>query len=152
MSKITNNTFLCRAKLPVGGKWMYGCIVYRPKDAFAYMLENTSTKSWMHVVNFQSICRYSGMEDMHGVKIFENDIHEFNGKHYIVRFGKYNFISTYGLDSAYGWYMEDCEDSSKQYGFGGNESDYVNIVGNIFDNPELLEVKNNGCSFEESST
>ena len=131
------NEFLCRAKLPVSSKWMYGCIVYRTNDSFVYMLENGS-KEWLHVVNPQTVCRCSGLEDMHGKKIFENDIHKFNGKLYIVKFGKYNFISTYGLDSAYGWYMEDCEDSSKQYGFGGNESEYVNIIGNAIDNPELL--------------
>lgn len=135
MGKIKHNTFLCRAKLPVSTKWMYGCIIYRPKDQFVYMLENGA--KWMHVINPQTVCRYSGFEDMHGVPIYENDIHEFNGKYFIVRFGLFQEHD----EPCVGWYMEDSKDSSEQFGFSGNESDYANIVGNIFDNPDLFLVE-----------
>ena len=85
--------------------------------------------------------RDTGLKDKNGKKIFEGDIHEnvHNGLLFVACFGAY-FDTEYKID-VYGWYWK-CVNRDYVSGFSGYEHHYANIVGNIHDNPELLEGNN----------
>ena len=100
-----------------------------------------------YAIDKDTICQYTGMTDKNGNKIWENDIVE---KYY------YKFYSNkwssmciskilwadYGLNE--GWCCKDIKDTSgnleilNRTGFGKNDSKHCKVIGNIFDNPELL--------------
>ena len=92
-----------------------------------------------HGVNPDTVGQYAGVVDIHGKKIFEGDVHYFfNGFKdtlYIVEHGAYTDAEN--SDDAYGWYMRKVE-TDECFALGGNESEYACIIGNIYDNPELV--------------
>lgn len=89
----------------------------------------------------ETIGQYTGLTDVNGNKIFEGDIHcnKNNNKKFVVKLG--HFYDEELLDDIYGWYMED--NRGELFGLNGSEYEYANIIGNIHDNPELLERSNN---------
>ena len=84
----------------------------------------------------ETVGQFTGLTDKNGTKIFEGDIHcnENNNKKFVVKFG--HFYDEELLDDMYGWYMED--NWGNRFGLNGSECEYANIIGNIYDNPELL--------------
>ena len=89
-----------------------------------------------------TICQYTGLKDKNGKKVFENDIiKNIFGKAYApVRFGKYqNCFDSTSADHV-GFYVDWNEkyDFRKDLGYWIDMVD-AEVVGNVFDNPELLE-------------
>ncbi len=90
-------------------------------------------------VGGETICQYTGMEDINGVSIYEGDIvvSLYNGKSYPVRFGEYTYIDDWGDEqSACGWYTESDEEGNEAIGC---PNEWATVIGNIYDNPELLK-------------
>lgn len=82
----------------------------------------------IHRIDPETVCQYTGLTDENGRKIFEGDIVSgvFDGGR-IIGFIKYG--------SNAGYYIE----RSGLYGILlDNAQDWLEIVGNIFDNPELI--------------
>lgn len=90
----------------------------------------------MHEVIPETVGQYVG-KDKNGKKIFEGDIHERENHFFVVKYGKYRDCET--NEDVYGWYFEYTHRKGCE-GFDGTESQYVNIIGNIHDNKELLEI------------
>ena len=91
----------------------------------------------MYAIDINTICQYTGLTDKHGQKIWENDICD--------RKEKYPEIVTYNkgdwqLDYSYVFGKEIHHDACN-LGFYVYERNCVEVIGNIFDNPELLEVE-----------
>lgn len=88
----------------------------------------------------ETVGQYTGLTDKNGKKVFEGDIHEciVGGKSYffVVKHGKYYDFET--ADKRYGWYFQNTKTNDCN-SFYGDEKKYVNIIGNIHDNPELLK-------------
>lgn len=120
------------------GKWAFGLPFYGNNVIDG--LEDDGGK--LYRVDPETIRQYSGEKDKNGKKIFEGDIHknDYNDLLFVVCLGAYH-DSEYEID-AYGWYMK-CTSKNYISGFSGYEHCYVNIIGNVHDNPELLEVKAN---------
>lgn len=88
----------------------------------------------------ETIGQYTGLLDNQGNKIFEGDIirvkDEFTDEIGIIEFGKYAFSGDYG------YYVNWCKATDFR-----NELAYwvtcrgLEVIGNIHDNPELLEVE-----------
>ena len=100
-----------------------------------YSLTNGIINSEAYHVDFSTVGRFTGLTDRNCVKIFEGDIIEFNhpydGKsiHAVVQDGcGWNLSNFYAS-------CFDCPGCAFSEG-----TKYMTVVGNIYDNPELLEV------------
>jgi uncharacterized phage protein (TIGR01671 family) len=130
---------LFRAKRKDNGEWVEGLLwkkKYNTDKLFISCFPDKDDNEEVFVIEPSTVCQFTGLTDKNGTKIFEGDIHQYLNHFFIVRYGKYRDCET--LEDVYGWYFEythvqDCE------GFSGNEKEYVNIIGNIIDNKELLQ-------------
>lgn len=80
----------------------------------------------------KTICQCTGLPDKNRRKIFENDIIKSDSDIGIVKFGRYQ------NDFHFGFYVDwtSCPHLRSELGFWSERS---SVVGNIFDNPELLK-------------
>ncbi len=120
------------------GDWVYGLISSDREYHDTHFTEMTNTDGVSGIdVDYKTICEYTGLTDKNGTKIFEGDIHENNGKKFILKYG--SFYDSDRECSCYGWFFEDINNKEWREGLDGTENSYVNIIGNMHDNPELLE-------------
>ena len=129
-----NDRFLFRAKRVDNGKWTYGYLycIWERKYILWGMTNNVPD---MTEVEPSTICQCTGLIDKNGKLIWENDI---------------CIITDGTLDEEDGYFRLDWEIDRAMFEFEGtgicanfdNVSGYdCEVVGNIFDNPELLEVE-----------
>ena len=91
----------------------------------------------MYAIDPDTLCQYTGLTDKNGEKIWENDICD--------RKEKYPEIVTYNkgdwqLDYSYVFGKEMHTDACN-LGFYACERNCVEVIGNVFDNADLLEVE-----------
>lgn len=113
-------------------------------DTFIYVPEYHN--SWM--VKAETVGQYTGLTDKNGARIFEGDILKMSfGKDTLyatVNFGEYNQPDKI-LRSHLGFYFDfvntdNCESFRKDVGYWtGRTFLEIEVIGNIHDNPELLE-------------
>lgn len=131
---------LFKAKRKDNGEWVEGCLVIDQSrlNIFKYRIQPIeSGVLYAPPINPDTICQYTGLTDKYGRKIWENDICD--------RKEKYPEIVTYNkgdwqLDYSYAFGKEIHRDACN-LGFYACERNCVKVIGNIFDNPELLEVE-----------
>lgn len=89
----------------------------------------------------ETVCQFTGLYDKNGRKIFEGDI---------VRTKKYGKVIGHVNVNDYDTFKVVYEpaifrlvNSTRGFNLVGRAIDYE-VIGNIYDNPELLEVKKNG--------
>lgn len=129
---------LFKAKKKDNGKWVEGSlhIEYGETDkngsrSLSYRI--LGLRGECYYVRPDTVCQFTGLTDKNGNKIWENDIVDYYNKHLdkhhygIVKYGDFNCSCCYGV---YGWYFEN-EDI--------REHDCYEVIGNIFDNAELVE-------------
>ena len=136
---------LFRAKKVDGGEWVEGYLLKNHGLYFLYDIKNADTcRQNNYLIEEDTICQYTGLTDKNGKKIWENDvIRYYSGEVYApVKFGEYQnwFDST--STCHVGFYA----DWNEKYGIRKDLGYWINIanvevVGNIFDNSELLEEK-----------
>lgn len=126
---------LFRGKRTDNGEWAIGDL-YRQTDYFGerqtIIFEDKGNACFKkNFVDTETVCQYTGLTDKNGNKIFEGDIvkDEFAQLLGVVKYSKkyMQFV------------VDDINDGEQDYSEFINE---VEVIGNIFDNPELLEVKN----------
>lgn len=107
-------------------KWVEGYYVHNfwgDNEDTIHLNDGTSC-----VVKPETVCQYAGFSDCNKTKVFEGDILKGKGKLYIVEF-----------DSSCGAFtIRSNAKGSLRCFFGKTESQYMEVVGNIYDNPELL--------------
>ena len=122
---------LFRAKREATNEWVYGYFVKEYDDFQIYVNSKIITKSGHEYVREDTLGQFTGLTDKNGVKVFEGDI-----------------IQTYDSDDGYAVvrydeteteFYADFIGESAYYGLGGNfRADDIEIIGNIYDNPELI--------------
>lgn len=137
------NRFLCRGKRIGNGEWVEG-FPFLVNDV-SYILPHHNTGQPIHIDNLLStsvevskatICQCTGLKDKNGKLIWENDICD--RKEEYPEIVKYN-NGDWTLDYSYS------KDKESGYcycnlGFYVLERKCVKVIGNVIDNPELLEV------------
>ena len=113
---------LFKAKRIDNGEWVEGYYQEYPKG---YVYIQNSSNDWFSVYP-NTICQYTGLTDLNGNKIWENDIVRFCDEIYRVE-----------------WDEDDArfslEDESIIESFNNIKDSWCDVIGNIFDNPELLK-------------
>lgn len=148
-----NREILFKAKRKDNGKWVEGyyckldettyCISEdyerHPVPTHHYILYETMT-DWglpnrflQFEIDPDTLCQYIGLTDKNGEKIWENDIVE--ERHRGVITMRYHVLWDFKETS---WMFE--TKSSARYGIYAINQRKFEVVGNIFDNPDLLEV------------
>lgn len=135
-----NREILFKAKRTDNGEWVEGYYVkYQPcasRPEYVHGIVPTYASAlYMIKIDPDTLCQYTGLTDKNGKKIWENDICEmvYNGVVYVYVIvwdkTELDFKGTNGKEN-YGRnfeYLGCCEE--------------IEVIGNIFDNPELLEVE-----------
>lgn len=134
---------LFRAKRFDTGEWMEGFYFFAniyvktllTKKRLAHYMVNESGEG--REIDLSTVCQYTGLTDKNGQRIWENDIVRAHGGVLgIVKLGQYGDMKT-----DYGFYIE----WDKTQPYWRNDICYwqpdIEVIGNIFDNPKLLEVE-----------
>lgn len=122
---------LFRGKRTDNGEWVYGNLVRGCDKKYAYIVEFGNEELCRNYVDVhpETVGQYTGLADKNGTKIFEGDIVKrfWFGKMCIYQIdydnGLASFIGRAGMKFTAFYY----------------DSEEFEVVGNIYDNPELLE-------------
>ena len=129
------------------GKWRYGDLV---QEIWKSAL-NTNQKAYMikkgkiaTTVLEETIGQYTGLKDENGKKIFEGDIIEFSYDLFVGNFD--TFIAKGKVVFEEGAFYVKCFENERgtkdeTYLLYSINIDTIEVIGNIYDNSELLEVE-----------
>lgn len=137
---------LFKAKRIDNGEWVEGslidldidsgyCYIVPPYKKASILPINFLITGRMELVASETLCQFTGLCDKNGKKIWENDICDRKEKYpEVVKMtnGDWTLDYSYALGRDYG-------NSYCNLGFYVNERKCVEVIGNIFDNPELLQ-------------
>lgn len=132
------------------GKWVYGAYYkqthyYGDEKNIDCIITSTDVLSndlWLdyeEVIN-ETVGQFTGLTDKNGKKIFEGDIlaveddegdRQLDG---VVKYGKFNCSC---CDGVYGWYIDGGD--IRRLDSPSDDDLMIVVIGNIHDNPELLE-------------
>ena len=127
--------YLFRAKRIDNGEWVKGYYTYYPcgftsEDKMEHAIRDTVTSgdcNKLYFVDPSTICQCTGLKDKNGKLIWENNVVTgwFDDKR-ITGYIKYgpNGIFYIERNGLYGIHLD-------------NSQDWLEVIGNIFDNPEL---------------
>lgn len=146
-----NREILFRGKRTDNGEWVEGCMIKYPSGKVEVFkkCEEPPDVLLRCEVDPDTLCQYTGLTDKNGKKIWENDIVKyqfdnddcpFPNKHTEKIIGRIffsdfraSFSVTAGRKGS-----SSINNDLFRYVRNGNR---VEVIGNIFDNPELLEVE-----------
>nr|DAM01640.1 MAG TPA: YopX protein [Caudoviricetes sp.] len=126
------NRFLSRGKRIDNGEWIFGNLIQT--DDGVYIIQNYVPQHSIKncEVDPSTICQCTAMPDKNNKLIFENDIaikHNDDDKEpYLIRWSE-NYAA---------WELAQC--GCSMYGFFDVDFGEIEVIGNMIDNPELLEV------------
>lgn len=137
---------LFKAKQIDNGEWIEGSLIDLDIDSgYCYIVQPYKKASIlpiiflitdrMKLVDPETLCQFTGLCDKNGKKIWENDICDRKEKYpEVVKManGDWTLDYSYAIGRDYG-------NSYCNLGFYVNERKCVEVIGNIFDNPELLQ-------------
>lgn len=151
---------LFRGKRKDNGKWIEGYYFER-KDTQGNIIESvilvdayeqiTSGQRYVRSnlnqecfrVDSRTIGQFTGLTDKNGTKIFEGDIvRDMGGTVYPVVFELTGFYLKYAPPHSHGFHFDLLPLSNYWHAHGS----IIEVIGNIHDNPELLEVDNDSNS------
>ena len=143
---------LFRGKRVDNGEWVYGyycpCVFGNfPADPAIIDADELKKGKWVPVrVIPETVGQYTGLTDKKGKKIFEGDITKYDlwddkFDYREVNFGYfYAATDSYNGGPALGFYLANINGNADDIGFSKNMYKYIEVIGNIHNNPELLEV------------
>lgn len=141
-----NREILFKAKRKDNGEWVEGQYVYianpltEDGKPIKHLICN-GTNIFNDLIDPDTLCQYTGLTDKNGKKIWENDIISIHAYSYDEPEDDYFGVVTYCEKDAC-WSLNNNEKCGEIICecFGSYTTEIINH-GNIFDNPELLEVE-----------
>lgn len=138
---------LFKAKWKDNDKWVEGYYLrdqyHRSgKDIIFYRKDSDRFTVYTNIIDIETLCQFTGLCDRYGNKIWENDIIKYHfGEIYApIKYGCYQNCFDSQKTEHVGFYVDwpDGQYLRKDLGY------WINMVGtmpvgNIFDNPELLQ-------------
>lgn len=119
----------------VSGNWVNGLLA---NIGDKWYISNKAGRPFAYEVRPETICQFTGLCDKYGNKIWENDIVKTVSDIYAqVKFGLYT--TGFALEECnQGFYVDFSDETYLRHelGYWNNK---VEVRGNIFDNPELLQ-------------
>lgn len=115
---------LWRGKRAVNGEWALGCLIRSSSKAMFFVLDGKTNRISGTDVDPSTLGECVGRRDKNKTPIFEGDIVKHNGECYVIKYlEKYMRFSPVKPGTVFAVF------------------DYTQaeIIGNIFDNPELLK-------------
>ena len=153
---------LFKAKRIDNGEWVEGCLVidHSRSNLFEYRMQPVeSGVLYAPPINPETLCQFTGLCDKNGKKIWENDILMCHGnsedlaKAAFGEFGVRDIETGSIVDEVVGWHYEvistDAISRCEPFCYSMPlTKDYIDrcemeVVGSIFDNPELLQEETN---------
>lgn len=131
------NRYLFKAKRLDDGEWVVGYIArygHTGKEKY-YIIPNYASDLYSFLIEKNTICQCTGLKDKNNNLIWENDIIDRKAHHLEVV--KYK-DGDWTIDDSYACGKETGSGYSN-LGFYAIERKSVEVIGNIFDNKELLE-------------
>lgn len=132
---------LFRGKRIDNGEWVYGsfCMDALEQknglcgvDGFIRLYDPAAGKMQMHEVDRETVGQYTGLTDKNGKKIYEGDLCLCNRN---INSFVDNQVFLISWDTEYGQWVG----SSSSSNIVADEFSMCEVIGNIQDNPELLE-------------
>ena len=125
---------LFKAKRIDNGEWVEGCYLLSSGKHFIYAeyIEHYCMPVIIKAeIIPETLCRLTELPDKNGNKIWENDIVQYGVVAATVKFGEYG-------NGNLGFYVDFPEETNyrKDFAYWAKK---VIVIGNIFDNPELLQ-------------
>lgn len=118
-----------RGKRINSGQWIMGSFVsYSDYDNDKVHLIYTSNGN-PNSVDPSTVGQYTGLTDKYGTKIFEGDVVNFKTSAYFFKNCRINYESQFARF---------CAIDNKGYEYPMDKTFNYEIIGNVFDNPELL--------------
>ena len=111
------------------GSWLFGDLVQRPPIALIFPLDAPDSQD-NYIVDLKTVGQFTGLTDKNGVEIYEGDIVK------VDMFTK-NYCIVFGESKKWGASFQYKSDYSIYYLTENFAKDCV-VVGNIYENPELL--------------
>ena len=142
-----NREILFRAKKVDGGEWVEGYVVKKHGAYFIYDINNSDAcRQNNYLIEEDTICQYTELTDKNGKKIFEGDI--LRGFQYpFCHDGEYNYYAEIIFANCSFMTYTRKNPSSCVRGISDGNTELMEcwisedweVIGNIYDNPELLE-------------
>ena len=145
---------LFKAKRKDNGEWVEGLPTRMQGTLY---IQDSDDENTVYEINPDTLCQYTGLTDKNDKKIWENDIligHGNENDLARVVFGEFNVFDTETLeavDRVIGWHTEviatDALSKCEPFCLPMPLTDFYiersefEVFGNVFDNPELLEVE-----------
>ncbi len=127
--------YLYRAKRVDNGIWVYGLPSYKQGGKIGEIEVWDGADTTFYAVDPSTICQCTGIKDKNSKLIFENDILE---AHLDDKFPD-DITRTRVVWEKNGWVTSEPGAVVREY-LDDFDTEHFEVVGNSFDNPELLEV------------
>lgn len=152
--------FLFKAKRIDNGEWVEGYYIRDQyhiggKDIIFYRKDSDRFTVYTNIIDIETLCQFTGLCDKNGKKIWKNDILMCHGnpkdlvKVLFGEFGVRNIETGSIVDKVVGWHYEvvptDAISRCEPFCWPMPLTEYyierceMEVVGNIFDNKELLQ-------------
>lgn len=138
--------YLFKAKRTDNGEWVVGYIVrygHTRKEKY-YIIPSYASDLYSFLIDRDTICQCTGLKDKNGKPIWENDIVKdlFSDACAQIKYGSYQSCFDSTKTEHVGFYVDWSGKYTKRYrkdlGYWIHMVD-AEVIGNIFDNKELLE-------------
>lgn len=131
------NRYLCRGKRIDNGEWVEGYLSYpfctkKGNESYCFYAKDSLGFYCRCVVDAATICQCTGLKDKNGKLIWENDIVNCTDEEC------YGYISWNENEAGF-YFNVLLEDGSFEEEHVYDYQDCMEVIGNVFDNPELLE-------------